>query len=178
MKSLKSVSLCEIKEVWESFSGWYWFVTEYHEGTLAFGLVRGWEVEWGYFDLTELRELERTSKVWRVPKTNWAFCPCVETTQFHAQGRREPWRPDGRLGEQHLKGGDLNMEQNQELKVEAEDKDVFKNDVAQRDSIMLRVTKAGNGLKVVHNGIWYYASRVKVLDVVNGRTDRCLFVTM
>ena len=77
MKSQESVRLSEIQEIWESFSGWYWYVTEFHEGTLAFGLVRGWETEWGYFDLAELRELEGKTKVWRVPKRNWAFCPGV-----------------------------------------------------------------------------------------------------
>jgi hypothetical protein len=79
MTSLNTVRLSEIREVWESFTGWHWFVTEYHEGSLAFGLVRGWELEWGYFDLDELRELENESRVWKVPKKNWAFCPCVES---------------------------------------------------------------------------------------------------
>ena len=78
MNSLQTVRLSEIREVWESFSGWYWFVTEYHEGSLAFGLVRGWETEWGYFDLNELRQLSPQSKVWKVPKKNWALCPCVK----------------------------------------------------------------------------------------------------
>ena len=78
MKSLYTVKLAEIKEVWESFTGWYWYVTELHEGTLAFGLVRGWDTEWGYFDLAELRQLAKQSKVWKVPKQNWAFCPCVD----------------------------------------------------------------------------------------------------
>src|ERR1041385_3999534 len=74
----KEVRLSEILEVWESWNGcWYWFVTEYHEGTLAFGLVRGWETEWGYFDLKELRRLARCSKVWKVQKRNWALCPGV-----------------------------------------------------------------------------------------------------
>lgn len=74
-----SVSLSEIREVFESWNGWYWFVTEYHEGSLAFGLVKGWDIEWGYFDLKELLELEKTFKVWKVPRKNWAVCPCVES---------------------------------------------------------------------------------------------------
>ena len=73
MNALKAVRLSEILEVWESWNGWYWFVTEYHEEAL----VRGWETEWGYFDLKELRQLARRSKVWKVHKRNWAFCPCV-----------------------------------------------------------------------------------------------------
>ena len=67
MTSLQTVRLSELREVWESFSGWYLFITEYHEGTLAFGLVKGWEIEWGYFDLAELRQLRRHSKVWQMP---------------------------------------------------------------------------------------------------------------
>ena len=74
----KTVKLSQILEVWESFSGWYWFVTEYHDDHLAFGLVRGFEIEWGYFDLDELKGLVESHKVWKVPKKNWAFCPCVE----------------------------------------------------------------------------------------------------
>ena len=65
------------------------------------------------------------------------------------------------------------MEQNSKLKNEETPQDAM-----QRDTIMLRATKAGRGLKVVHNGIWYYASRFKVLDVVNGKKDNCLFVTI
>ena len=79
-RNWQSVKLSEILEVWESFTGWYWFVTEYlcdEPGSLAFGLVRGHEIEWGYFDLDELHALERTHKVWRVAKRNWALCPCV-----------------------------------------------------------------------------------------------------
>ena len=77
MNRWQTIQLCEIKEVWESFSGWYWFVTEYHEGTIAFGLVKGWEIEWGYFDLAELHRLAKRAIVWKVPKRNWEFCPCV-----------------------------------------------------------------------------------------------------
>lgn len=74
MTSLQTVKLSELCEVWESWHGWYWFITEYHEGTLAFGLVKGWETEWGYIDLAELRQLQRRARVWRVPKRNWALC--------------------------------------------------------------------------------------------------------
>ena len=65
------------------------------------------------------------------------------------------------------------MEQNGELKL-----DVAAEDSGRRDTIMLRATKAGKGFKVVHNGIWYYASRLKVLDVVNRKKENCLFVTI
>ena len=95
MKTLQEVQLSEVQEIWESFSGWYWFVTEYHEGTLAFGLVRGWETEWGYFDLEELRRLRRQSKVWKVSVQNWAFCPCVvdDGAASYSRGSRVPGSP-------------------------------------------------------------------------------------
>ena len=65
------------------------------------------------------------------------------------------------------------MEQDGTLKL-----DEAAQDAGRRDTIMLRPTKSGRGLKVVHNGIWYYASRVRVLDVLNRKTDGCLFVTI
>lgn len=77
MSQRNEIQISEILEVWESWNGWYWFVTEYHGGGLAFGLVRGWEIEWGYFDLNDLRALAQQSKVWLVPKSHWALCPCV-----------------------------------------------------------------------------------------------------
>lgn len=171
MTSLKSVRLQDIREVWESFTGWYWFVTEYHEGTMAFGLVRGWEIEWGYFDLAELHELKRTLKVWRVPRKNWAVCPCVETDAVSYSWKTRTANPQTSLGKEQLKGGGLTMETNEKLNL-----DETAQDVERRDSIMLCATKAGNGYKVVHNGIWYYASRVRVLDVVNRKQANCLFV--
>jgi len=84
----QTVRLSQIKEVWESVSGWYWFVTEYHEGTIAFGLVRGWETEWGYFDLAELGQLAKEGWVWQVPRQNWAICPCVECDAVSCSWRR------------------------------------------------------------------------------------------
>jgi hypothetical protein len=174
MKSLHTVNLAEIKEVWESFSGWYWFVTEYHEETIAFGLVRGWETEWGYFDLDELRELAAEFKVWQVPPNHWAYCPCVETDAVSCSGKPGVLLPAGCLGDQELKGGGLNMEENKKLEVNPSDAPK----VERLDSIMMRPTLSGNGFKVVHNGIWYYASKRKVLDMINRARDKCVFVTI
>ena len=40
------------------YSNWNWFVTEWDAETgLCFGLVEGFEMELGYFDLTELAEV-------------------------------------------------------------------------------------------------------------------------
>ena len=39
------------------YNGWRWYITEWEPETgLCFGLVEGFEVELGYFDLTELAE--------------------------------------------------------------------------------------------------------------------------
>ena len=39
------------------YTGWRWYVTEWDPETgMCFGLVEGFEVELGYFDLTELAE--------------------------------------------------------------------------------------------------------------------------
>ena len=37
------------------YNGWRWYITEWNPQTgECFGLVEGYETEWGYFDLTEL----------------------------------------------------------------------------------------------------------------------------
>ena len=39
------------------YNGWRWYITEWNPQTgECFGLVEGFETEWGYFDLTELAE--------------------------------------------------------------------------------------------------------------------------
>lgn len=62
-----------IKAMYESFSGWYWFITEIdkEDPNYAFGYVVGFESEWGDIDLAELNSLE--GKVWKVPKKNWPY---------------------------------------------------------------------------------------------------------
>ena len=41
-------------------SGWDWWLTEYDPATgEAFGLVRGFEKEWGYFSVREMERLNR-----------------------------------------------------------------------------------------------------------------------
>lgn len=73
----QTVELSRILAVWESYSGWYWFVTEVVEMNMAFGLVRGSEMEWGYFSLDELESMRKRGMVWQVPKSHWPLCPCV-----------------------------------------------------------------------------------------------------
>lgn len=107
MNDLKTVNLSQILEVWESWNGWYWFVKQWcrdacgtPECNLAFGLVRGFETEWGNFDPAELQRIsDETHKVWRVPKRNWALCPCViDDVISYSQGMRRPKRTPSRAG--------------------------------------------------------------------------------
>ena len=60
----------EVIKGWESFGGWFWFATEVAQempqGKLYFGLVQGFEEEWGYFSEAELKSLG--PKVWEIPK--------------------------------------------------------------------------------------------------------------
>jgi len=69
----------KVIEAWESFSGWYWFATEKMEerklpdDTIWFGLVQGFEEEWGDFSEAELNELIKVNKVWKIPKKDWSY---------------------------------------------------------------------------------------------------------
>jgi len=36
------------------YNGWRWYATEFDGKDTFFGLVEGWESEWGYFSLSEL----------------------------------------------------------------------------------------------------------------------------
>lgn len=69
---------------WESFSGWYWFATEeaykqdsvidgrvYKDDTIWYGLVQGFEEEWGYFSQAEIESLK--PKTWEIPKKNLPY---------------------------------------------------------------------------------------------------------
>lgn len=64
-----------IKEIYESFNGWYWFVTAYEaKGTIGYGLVHGIENDWGTFYMADLNR----SYIWKVPKANWSTISFVE----------------------------------------------------------------------------------------------------
>jgi len=69
---------------WESFSGWYWFATEksgeqlsdFGDGkgvpdTIWYGLVQGFEEEWGCFSQAEIERLK--PKTWEIPKKNLPY---------------------------------------------------------------------------------------------------------
>lgn len=80
-------------EIYESFGGSYWFITEkchkqdsiingrvYKNDQILFGYVRLSAcpefAEWGYISETEIKLL--SPKVWKVPRMNWLFCPEVK----------------------------------------------------------------------------------------------------
>ena len=68
----------KVLKAWVSFSGWYWFAVEKVQeqeslikgkavkDTIWFGLVQGFEEEWGDFSQAELESLG--TKVWEIPK--------------------------------------------------------------------------------------------------------------
>lgn len=74
----------KVLHAWESFSGWYWFAVEKVReqvsdingrpvrDTIWFGLVQGFEDEWGDFSQAELEAL--SPRVWRIPQKSlpWA----------------------------------------------------------------------------------------------------------
>ena len=76
-------SKSEVKEVYESFTGWYWFVTDQYadkeDPQIRFGLVVGFETEWGYFSMEEIEPLMIKGQIWRVPKSNWFSISHVQT---------------------------------------------------------------------------------------------------
>lgn len=80
LKSLDGRLLIDGRPVikaWESFSGWYWFAVEKVReqvseikgdavpDTIWFGLVQGFEEEWGDFSEAELRSM--SPEVWEIP---------------------------------------------------------------------------------------------------------------
>jgi hypothetical protein len=63
-----------VLRVWESMTAWYWFATERVSEHIWFGLVRGLETEWGYWDERELRAIPW---IWEVKEDDWIGCPLV-----------------------------------------------------------------------------------------------------
>ena len=62
----------KVLDVYESFTGWYWFITEIdkEDPNYLYGKVYGFETEWGEIYKPEL-EANRY-KIWKVPKMNWS----------------------------------------------------------------------------------------------------------
>ena len=74
----------EVLKGWESWTGWYWFATErvqtqdsiiagktFLNDTVFYGLVQGYEEEWGNFSESELKGL--SPKVWEIPAGNLPY---------------------------------------------------------------------------------------------------------
>jgi hypothetical protein len=61
----------KVLEVYESFTGWYWFITEVdkEDPNYLYGKVYGFETEWGEIWRPELESMP--NKIWKVPKENW-----------------------------------------------------------------------------------------------------------
>jgi hypothetical protein len=68
----------------ESFNGWYWFATEkkgeqlsdFGDGkgvpdTIWFGLVQGFEEEWGYFSQAEIERLG--NRAWKIKACDLSY---------------------------------------------------------------------------------------------------------
>ena len=96
MKSVVTIKRQPIIEVYESFDGSYWFVTEkawkqdsligrkiYKKDQILYGYVRlsscPDSAEFGYFSEAELTRLGW--KIWKVEKRNWSVCPGVEVVE-------------------------------------------------------------------------------------------------
>jgi hypothetical protein len=74
----------EVIKGWESFSGWYWFAMEkiqtqdsamgdgsvIHGDTIWYGLVQGFEEEWGDFSEGELK---RIKSVWPIKEIDLPY---------------------------------------------------------------------------------------------------------
>ena len=93
MKEIVTIKGEPVIEIYESFDGSYWFITEkldkqdtvlkgrvFKNDQILFGYVRlaacPQFAEFGYISETELKLLG--PRVWKVPKKNWPICPEVE----------------------------------------------------------------------------------------------------
>lgn len=43
-----------VAKFFSPYNGWCWYAVEFDGTDTFFGLVEGWETEWGYFSLSEL----------------------------------------------------------------------------------------------------------------------------
>jgi hypothetical protein len=81
----------QVLEVFESFSGWYWFTTDSkpdkEDSRIRFGLVAGFEKEWGYFSLEEIQPLIERGQIWKVPQANWFSISHITTV--YPDGKEE-----------------------------------------------------------------------------------------
>lgn len=110
MKSVVTIKGQPIIEVYESFDGSYWFVTEkawkqdsllgrkvYKQDQILYGYVRLSScpdcADFGYFSEAQLMRLGW--KVWKVEKRNWSVCPCVEVEEVPEEQERAGVEAEG-----------------------------------------------------------------------------------
>jgi len=103
MKNVATIKGQPILEVYESFDGSYWFVTEkawkqdslfgrkiYKNDQILYGYVRLSScpdcAEFGYFSEAQLQRLGW--RVWKVEKRNWSVCPGVEVIEVPEEAGR------------------------------------------------------------------------------------------
>jgi hypothetical protein len=96
MKRIVTIKGKPVIDIYESFDGSYWFVTEkawkqdsvisnkvYEDDQILFGFVRLSAcpecAEWGYFSEGELKSLGW--RVWKVNRQDWGVCPEVEVEE-------------------------------------------------------------------------------------------------
>ena len=97
MRQIVTIKGKPVIEIYESFNGSYWYVTEkawkqdrlisgkvYKQDQILFGYVRlaNWPqfAEFGYFSEAELKRLGW--RVWKVHKQDWCVCPDVEVEEI------------------------------------------------------------------------------------------------
>ena len=110
MKSVVTIKGQPIREVYESFDGSYWFVTEkawkqdsllgrkvYKQDQILYGYVRLSScpdcAEFGYFSEAQLLRLGW--KVWKVDRRNWSVCPGVEVMEVPEEQARPGAEAEG-----------------------------------------------------------------------------------
>jgi hypothetical protein len=100
MTTIVTIKGKPVIDIYESFDGSYWFITEkchkqdsvidgkvYKDDQILFGYARlsmcPEFAEFGYVSETELKLLG--NRVWKVPRRNWAICPEVEVVDKQEQ---------------------------------------------------------------------------------------------
>lgn len=113
-----------IIEIYESFDGSYWYITEklykqdsvidgkvYYNDQILFGYARlsmcPEYAEFGNISETELKLLG--NRVWKVPKSNWYLCPEVKVVEAAKVSEGEIPSESLKSFSQSLKGGDRKM---------------------------------------------------------------------
>lgn len=74
------------------WTGWTWWVLEIDEGDLCFGLVEGFEVELGYFDLEELESLRGPAGL-KIERDLHFKPTSLSVIRAEIDGRDDRWTP-------------------------------------------------------------------------------------